>query len=190
MLISNSSNAKSVGELVAIATKYKSFYSETGGVTLSGGEPLMQADGVVALATALKKEGIHTCLDTSGAPFSEIALKAVDMIILDIKHTEPEKYFDLVRYKMDDCLKTLDYLIKNKKRFWVRQVIVEGITDSDEQVKALKEMAKAAEKIELLPYHKMGVEKWKAAGLKYALDAVPSTSVETMQRVNKLLVEN
>jgi len=187
MLLPNSSNAKSVDELVEKAKKYKNFYGDEGGVTLSGGEPLMQADGVVTLANALRKEGIHTALDTSGAPFNAKALEAVDMVILDIKHTDTDSYFDLVRYKIDDMLATLDFLVKNKKRFWVRQVIVEGITDSEEQIKALKQMAKGAEKIELLPYHKMGVNKWKAAGLKYAFDNVPSTSAEAMKRVNLLI---
>jgi len=190
MLIGNSSNAKSVDELVETSKRFKSFYGDIGGVTLSGGEPLVQAKGVVTLASALKAEGIHTCLDTSGAPFNSDAIDAVDMVILDIKHTDYDAYFELVKFKQDDMLKTLEYIKKTNKRFWVRQVIVEGITDSDHQVMALKAMAQGAEKIELLAYHTMGVDKWKLAGLKYELEGVAQTSASTMERLNSLITDN
>ena len=177
----------SIEELVAEANKYKVYYGNEGGVTLGGGEPLAQQNGALALIRALQHEGIHVCLDTSGVPYSEEILNEVDLTILDFKHTEPVEFLELTKYKIDDTLKTLQFLKTNKKRFWVRQVIVEGITDSDEQVLRLKELAAGAEKIELLAYHKMGVDKWKAAGFDYALDHVPATSKDTMDRVRALL---
>jgi len=187
MLSPSSGSQKSVDELVELAYKNNNFYGDEGGVTLSGGEPLMQPKGALALLQALKRAGIHTALDTSGAPFNPEVLAAADMTILDIKHTDPSAYLDLVGYRIDDMLQTLDYLKTHNKRFWVRQVIVEGITDNETQIRTLQEAAKGAEKIELLAYHKMGEQKWKATGLANALENVPATSPETMKRVRGYL---
>ena len=187
MLNFNAGEAKSIQELVENAKKYTMFYGDDGGVTLSGGEPLAQGVGVIELAKALKKENIHTVLDTSGTPFNPDAIDAVDMVILDIKHTDAVSYQDLAGIKIDGMLKTLEYLKQTNKRFWVRQVILQGITDSEQQIKTLKQMAQGAEKIELLAYHKMGVVKYKAAGLQYTLDHIPPTDKATMDRVNGYL---
>ncbi|MCL2847697.1 MAG: pyruvate formate-lyase-activating protein [Firmicutes bacterium] len=177
-----------IDSLVTKCIKYKNFYGENGGVTLSGGEPLtQQSPSLVLLIKELQKKDIHVVLDTSGFPFSEEVLSVVDLVILDVKHTDKEAYLDLVGVPIDDCLKSLEYLKKIGKPFWVRQVIVEGITDNVTQILKLKELAQGAEKIELLAYHKMGVNKWKTLGLKYPLENIPATSKKTMDKLNALL---
>ena len=179
---------ESVETLAAFCERYKNYYGKKGGVTLSGGEPLMQSRGAVALMRELKSRGIGTALDTAGSVFSPEALDEADLVILDIKHTDKDKFFALTGYPADNSFKTLEYLKKNKKRFWVRQVILSGVTDSEMQIKKLKEMAQGAEKTELLPFHNMGEKKWKAAGVEYTLkDAVPP-SKEIMDRLNKVLL--
>jgi pyruvate formate lyase activating enzyme len=177
----------SAAEIAAFAVRYKSYYGQTGGVTLSGGEPLMQADAALALTEALKAEGIHTALDTSGCIFAPAVLDAADLVILDVKHTDPQRFFDLTEYPADGTFKTLEYLKGSGKRFWVRQVIVNGFTDGGEQIKTLIKAAAGAEKTELLPFHNMGAHKWAAAGLTCRLSADAVPSAQTMARLNGLL---
>ena len=179
---------RSVTELVAFCLRYKNYYGKDGGVTLSGGEPLLQDKIALTLIQALKRAGIHTALDTSGAVFAPAVLLAADLIILDIKHTDPEAFFKLTGYPMDNTLKTLEYLKQNRKHFWVRQVIVEGITDSAEQITALKKAAAGAEKIELLPYHMLGVHKWESCGFDYPLKDVKPTSEQVMEKLRQQLL--
>ena len=188
-MLSGVGEQKSIEELAAFCLRYKNYYGENGGVTLSGGEPLLQAKAALALIEALKKEGIHTALDTAGAPFAPETLAAADLVILDVKHTVADEFFSLTKYKIDDTLKTLAYLQEHKKRFWVRQVIVTGITDGEAQIRKLKELARNAEKIELLPYHKMGSDKWEKAGLSYSLKGIEPPSPEVMRRLDKILSE-
>ena len=176
-----------IDDLVKEAKKFISFYGDDGGVTISGSEPLAQGKAVLELIKRLKKESIHTCIDTSGAPFNKEILSEVDMVLLDIKHTDKDKYQELVSYKMEDMIKTLEFLQTNKKRFWIRQVIVYGFTQNEAQVKKLKEMSKGAEKIELLPYHAMGVKKWKAAGLEYKLEGVKPPTEKAMLALRKII---
>ncbi len=174
---------ESAEALAAFCERYKNFYGNKGGVTLSGGEPLMQRDGATALMRLLGKKSIHTALDTAGSIFAPEALDAADLVILDIKHTDKNAFKALTGYPADNSFKTLEYLQKNKRRFWVRQVILGGVTDDPAQVRKLKEIAFGAEKIELLPFHKMGENKWKTAGVEYTLyDAVPPSN-ETMERL-------
>jgi len=187
MLSFNGGENWTIDDLVTKCIKYKNFYGSDGGVTLSGGEPLAQPAAAVALIKALQKNGIHVALDTSGYPFNEDVLSAVDLVLLDIKHTDPQCFLELVGVPIDNTLKTLVYIKKIDKPFWIRQVIVKGITDSKEQVLKLKELAEGSEKIELLAYHKLGINKWKNLGLKYPLESVPATSAETIERLNKLL---
>ena len=171
---------ESVENLVSFFFFFKNFYGAKGGVTLSGGEPLLQHKGATALMNALRAKGIHSALDTAGSIFAPEALDAADLVILDIKHTDKDAFKSLTGYSADNSFKTLEYLQKNKKRFWVRQVILPGVTDGVEQIRALKKLSVGAEKVELLPFHNMGEKKWQTAGIEYTLkDAVPP-SVEVM----------
>jgi len=190
MLSSSGGEKKTVSELVEKAKKFINFYGDDGGVTLSGGEPLAQGNATLQLILALKKEDIHTVLDTSGAPFNKEILAASDMVLLDIKHTDKDKYKEIAGYPIDDMIKTLEFLQSNNKRFWVRQVIVNGYTDDELQVKKLKRMAKGAEKIELLAYHTMGIKKWESVGLEYKLKGVKPTSSEKLKKLQAIVDDN
>lgn len=178
---------ESVENLASFCERYKNYYGRSGGVTLSGGEPLMQSRGATALMKELKRRGINTALDTGGSVFAPEALDEADLIILDIKHTDKDKFFALTGYPADNSFKTLEYLKKNKKRFWVRQVILPGVTDGEEQIKELKKLSVGAEKTELLPFHNMGEKKWKTAGIEYTLKNASPPSKEVMDRLNKIL---
>ncbi len=174
-------------ELAAWCSRYKAYYGREGGVTLSGGEPLAQKEGAVALLRALQSYGIHTTIDTGGGIYCPEALALADLVILDIKHPDPEAFRALTGMGQEALLQTLDYLRANKKRFWVRHVCVPGITDTAEVVRAVKAMAVGAEKIELLPYHTMGVHKWEKLGLSYPLQGVPPLSSEKLDELNEAL---
>ena len=175
----------SVSAVVEKALRYRAYNS--GGVTLSGGEPLMQEEFVVGLLRELKKKRIHTALDTAGRVYCEEALSLASLVILDIKHTDEAAFKELCGFAPDNMLRTLEFLKKKRKKFWVRQVTVPGITDGEDNIKKLKQMAFGAEKIELLPYHTMGVYKWEKLGLSYPLEGVKEPSPETMNRLNALL---
>lgn len=159
MLDAGSGYEATVRQVVDELARYEAYC--TGGVTLSGGEPLFQTDFARAISAALHERGRHVALDTAGTVYSEAALSEADLVILDIKHTAADGFRRVTGGSIDNTLKTLGYLKKIKKPFWIRQVIVEGYTDSPEQILALKALAEGAEKVELLPYHTMGKNKWK-----------------------------
>lgn len=175
-----------VKETIEFCRRYKNYYGEKGGVTLSGGEPLFQSEFIIALLEAFKRENIHTVLDTSGCVYAPRALDLADLIILDIKHTDPAEFEKLTGHSMENTLKTLEYCKLKKHKYWIRQVIACGITDNESQVAALKAMSGNAEKIELLPYHDMGKDKWEKAGLEYQLFVDPPT-IELMEKLHKLV---
>lgn len=181
-------------ELLEKALRYKS-YIKNGGVTLSGGEPLMQAQFAAEFFELCHENGIHTALDTSGAVIDEFTLpllKNTDLVLLDIK-TEDE----------DFAPKYTGMTLENNRRFqkmvedagipmWIRHVIVPGITDTQEsleKVSARIAKAQGVERVELLPYHTMGVYKYKELGLKYRLENTKAEDEATMMKVKKLVSE-
>lgn len=174
-------------ELADFCARYKPYYGKTGGVTLSGGEPLLQKEGVVRLLDELRARGIHTAVDTGGGIFCPEALERADLILLDIKHPDAQKFYELTGVTQDALRKTLNWLRAHKKRFWVRHVCVPALTDTEENVLAVKKMAEGAEKIELLAYHTMGIQKWEKLGLAYPLQGVPPLSNEKLQELNRIL---
>ena len=171
-----------VDEVLAELACYESYC--TGGVTLSGGEPLLQTEFTMALLKALKARGRHTALDTAGTVCCEQALDLADLVILDIKHTDAEGFRRVTGGSIDNTLKTLAYLRSTEKPFWIRQVVVEGYTDAPEQILTLKHMAVGAQKIELLPYHTMGASKWTEP---YPLKGMPPYPSEKLASLKKLL---
>lgn len=176
-------------ELAAFCARYRSYYGKTGGVTLSGGEPLLQADGAIKLLGSLRVRGIHTAIDTGGGIFCPEALELADLILLDIKHPDPQKFKEITGVPQDNLKKTLKWLRAHKKNFWVRHVCVPNLTDTADDIRAVKKMAEGAQKIELLPYHTMGVPKWQKLGLKYPLEGVAPLSAEKLQELNAVLDE-
>lgn len=164
--------------------RYKNYFGKKGGVTVTGGEPLVQSEYVLELFKLCKQEGIHTALDTSGYIFNEKVkevLKYTDLVLLDIKALDKEIYRDLTRVELDNTLKFLKYLQEIKKPVWIRHVVVPTITDNNE---LLEEMAKFISKfenvemVEILPYHTLGVFKYKELGIEYPLKNIDDLSYE------------
>ncbi len=178
-------------ELVKKIKRYRVYFKDGGGVTISGGEPLLQAKFVTEVFKLCKQEGIHTCLDTSGYgdDYDEL-LDYCDLIILDVKELNPDKYKNLVGKEIDKFSKFLKACQEKNKKMWFRQVIVPGYNDTKESVLALKEFADKfsnIEKIELLPYHTMAIKKYKELGIPYRLSEVPAMDKKKCKDLEKYL---
>ena len=182
--------------LVAEALQYKQYFGTRGGVTATGGEPLLQLDFLLELFGLLKKKGIHTCLDTSGICFREEderyrkLLEVTDLVLLDIKHIDAEAHKALTGQKIDAPLKFAEFLSDNRKPVWIRHVLVPGITDDDGALRALKAFLGTltnVEKVEVLPYHTMGVDKYEKLGIPYPLAGVQAPSRERAENARRIL---
>lgn len=172
--------------------RYRPYFKENGGVTLSGGEPLMQADFAAEIFLLCRADGIHTALDTSGALCTdgvERLLTLTDLVILDVKHTDPGAFYKLTGYPMEHLLSFIQLCKEMQKRLWLRQVIVPGVTDGEKNIRALRQLAQqcGAEKTELLPYHTHGVHKWEKLGLTYPLANAALPDEQLMENLNRIL---
>ncbi len=181
-------------EFVKKILKYKPYFGDDGGVTFSGGEPLKQPEFLLEALKECKKHNLHTCLDTSGfgENYEEI-LDYVDLVILDVKAIVPEKYKALTGQAMDKYNKFLETCQAKSKKLWLRQVIVPGHNDTNEDVLKLKDYIKNiknVERVELLPYHSMAKEKYKNLGIKYRLENVIDMDKEKCKQLEKFLREN
>jgi len=159
-------------EIVEKVKRFKPYYKETGGVTFSGGEPLLQVDFLIETMKLLKEENIHIAIDTAGVGIGKYdeVLKYTDLVLLDIKHTNEKGYFDITGNKLEEVEKFIEEVNKQKKPVWIRQVVVPGIMDNIEYLKSLKEYLKKInniERIDFLPYHKMGEEKYQKLNIDY-----------------------
>lgn len=190
----NGGSYKSLEEIFEKIKRYKPYFENSnGGVTVTGGEPLLQVKFLIELFKQLKKEGIHTCIDTSGMvslteDIKEV-LKLTDLVLLDIKHIDSEKCKELTGYSNEKELAFAKYLSENNIPIWIRQVIVPGITDKEEDIKKLKGFIKGlntVEKIEFLPYHTAGQYKWKELGKNYELENIKIATQEDVERVKKI----
>lgn len=184
----------SVEDLVNTIRRYKNYYGENGGVTFSGGEPLTQIDFLLEICDLLKKWGINICLDTSGVGNNyEKLLDYVDLIILDIKHIDSEEYTKLTGYPIEKSLEFIDICNKKNKKIWIRQVIVPGINDNIEYILKLKEFIKKiknVEKIELLPYHTMAINKYGELNIEYPLRGIKAMDRAKCEELEKILIKN
>lgn len=172
--------------------KYKN-YIRNGGVTVSGGEPLIQAEYCLELFVMLKNNNIHTALDTSGAILNKRVkelLKYTDLVLLDIKSIDSKKYRELTCGNLSDTLLFLEYLKSIDKKVWIRHVIVPTITDDDADLEKLANFLTGykniIEKIELLPYHTMGVVKWENMGMEYPLKGIEPLSLERLNSARNI----
>lgn len=178
-------------ELMDEVLKYRNFI-KTGGLTVSGGEPLMQADFVRELFILAHEEGIQTCLDTSGAIVSEEALRVLDhtdIVLLDIKTMDPELYPRLTGVQQTNNLLFLKELQKRNIRTWIRHVVVPGLTDNDEWLLKLRDYVRGfsvVEKVDILPYHTMGVFKYDDLGIDYPLKGVEPLSPERTAEIRAM----
>ena len=172
-------NNMDVDTLVKKILRSKPYFKRNhGGVTFSGGEPLLQVDFLLEVCKKLKAENIHIALDTAGVgigKYDEI-LSLVDLVILDIKHTNPLGYEKMTGQKMDEVEKFIEHLNKSGKDVWLRQVIVPGITDQEDYLDSLVSYVKKiknVKRIEFLPFHHLGFEKYEKLGLKNPLKDTP-----------------
>ncbi len=185
---------KSLEDIFEKIMKYKNYIHPNGGVTITGGEPLLQVKFLIELFTKLKKENIHTCIDTSGmvslTKDIKHLLSLTDLVLLDIKHIDSKKSKNLVGQNNEKELQFAKYLSDNNIKMWIRQVIVPGYTDDENDLLKLKEFIstlKNVEKIELLPYHNMGKYKWKNLNLDYELENVRPANDDDINRAKKIL---
>lgn len=181
----------SPNELVTFILKYKN-YIENGGVTFSGGEPLLQKEFLLETLKLLKENNIHTCIDTAGVKDTEEILKYTDLVIFDIKALKKEQYKELVGIDIDESLDFLELCQKMKKKLWIRQVIIPSINDNIDYIKELSTFIKKlnnVEKVELLPYHTKAIYKYESLGLEYKLKDIPDMDINKCQELNKILIE-
>lgn len=182
-------NAGTLMEPAYIIEQYErniSFY-KGGGITVTGGEPLMQVDFLTELFTLAKEKNIHTCIDTSGIAFNpdnaalmakmDRLMELTDLVMLDIKHIDPEKHLELTAQPNTNILKFAEYLNQRKVDMWIRHVVVPGITDDDEYLFQLGYFIGQFDNLkalDALPYHTMGENKYEKLGIAYKLAGVPA----------------
>ena len=182
-------------EIVKKVLREKTFIdSSNGGVTVSGGEPLLQAPFLTELFIKLKELNIHTCIDTAGSlPVSQEIkelLKYTDLVLLDIKHIDDEKAKDLTSMSNKNNLDFAKYLNNIGKPVWIRQVLVPGYTDDKydlQRLKAFIDTLSNVEKVEILPYHELGKYKWEELGAEYPLEGVRMPTEEDIQTAKNIL---
>lgn len=182
-------------EILRMAVDQRPFFGRRGGVTFSGGEPTFQAAGLVPLVRALKEEGIHVCLDSNGGvwnPAVEELLGMVDLVLLDIKQIDPARHRALTGRENAQTLRTAAWLEEHGRPFWLRYVLVPGISDAEKDIRALGERLgdyRSIERVEILPYHRLGVHKYEAMGLEYRLGDVRENTPEQIARAEALFRE-
>lgn len=188
-------NLTNVDDLVTEIKRYVPYMSSSGGgVTASGGEPLLQAKFLTNLFMKLKAESIHTALDTAGSipinPSIENLLKYTDLVLLDVKHIDDDKARMLTGLSNENNLNFAKYLADYKIPVWIRQVLVPGYTDDEQDLIKLRDFLctlNNVEKIELLPYHDLGKFKWKELGFDYPLENVRTATADDLARARKIL---
>lgn len=182
-------------DLVNRIRKFRPYFEDSGGgVTFSGGEPLLQSEFLVDTLKLSKKAGISTCVDTSGTGYNKEYLEEIfhwtDLFILDIKAIDPIAYKDLTGHDMNEFNYFKDELNKHSNDVWLRQVIVPGLNDTKEYILKLKDYIKGfnnVKKVELLPYHTLGVSKYEKLGIDYPLKNIEPLSNEKLQELEKIL---
>jgi pyruvate formate lyase activating enzyme len=180
-------------EIASKAVRYKEYFGEDGGITVSGGEPLLQADFVRDLFELCHENGINTCLDTSGSIFNDsikALLDVTDRVLLDIKYTDEALYRQHVGCKLSDVLDFLKYLDSIKKPTTVRQVIIPTLNDNEENIKRLSDIVRAhkcIDKTELLPFKKMCSMKYEKLGIPFPHGHLPEPKKEKMRELEQNL---
>ena len=181
--------------LVKRLLRFRPYFEPSGGgVTFSGGEPLGQPGFLLACLKLLKAEGVHTCIDTSGAgrgEYEEI-LRHTDLVLYDVKHHQAQGYRTITGREMAPTLAFVEAVRKADVPMWVRHVVVPGLTDSPEHLASLEAYIAAlprVEKVELLPYHTLGVHKYQTLGIPYPLEGVPPMDKNTLEPWNRRLNE-
>ena len=192
-------NLRSVDDVLSQALRYRSYWGEKGGITVSGGEALLQIQPLTELFHKAKDLGINTCLDTSAQPFSrkdgrfsafEALMKYTDLVLLDIKHIDNDAHKRLTGSENENILDCARYLSDIHKPVWIRHVLVPGINDDDESLHRLRSFIDTlsnVERVEVLPYHALGVYKWEQLGIPYKLTDVKPPTEESVLHARKIL---
>ncbi len=190
---------KTPEEIMKQALRYRPYWTDGGGITVSGGEALLQIDFVTELFELCRKEGVNTCIDTSGNPFTREGVffekfrklcELTDLFILDIKHIDDEAHKKLTGCSNKNILDMAEYLSDNGKEMWIRHVLVPGITtfkEDQERLAAFIKPLKTVSKVEVLPYHRMGVPEYERLGIKYTLPDTLPPSKEELEKARALL---
>lgn len=198
-LSSNTSYEVTPEEMLAQAMRYRNYWKNGGGITVSGGEPLLQIDFLTEFFRLAKENGIHTTLDTSGNPFTreqpffdkfEKLMEYTDLILLDIKHIDALEHQKLTGCDNKNILDLACYLSDIGKPIWIRHVLVPERNDKDEYLIKLDEFLKTLtniKRLEILPYHTFGVPKWELLGIPYPLDGINPPSKELVTHANEIL---
>lgn len=195
-----------IGEIVEMAVRQKPFFGKRGGVTFSGGEPTMQAKALIPVVKELKKNGINVCLDSNGGIWNlhvERLLELTDLVLLDVKEFNPQRHQTLTGRSNDQTLQTAKWLEDHGKPFWLRYVLVPGYSDFEEDIRALGEhfgnetlpdgskspKYKMIQRVEILPYHTLGVNKYESLGQEYKLKDVQLNTKEQLEKAEELFKE-
>ena len=180
-------------EIVEKVKKYKEYFGDKGGITISGGEPILQADFCCEVFRLCHENGINTCLDTSGSILNEKVKKLLtetDRVLLDIKYTNNADYIENVGCSLEKPLDFLKYVDENKIPTTIRQVIIPTINDSEENITKLNEIVKkhsCIDKVELLPFKKICQTKYDSMKIEFPFGYLDTPTKETMNKLNKLL---
>lgn len=179
-------------EIIRKALSEKPFFGKRGGITFSGGEPTLQAEALIPLCRQLHDSGIHICLDTNGGIWNkqvEELLSLTDLVLLDVKEFNPQRHRELTERDNTQTLNTAAWLEENERPFWLRYVLVPGYSDSEEDIRTLCEHFKnykMLQRVEILPYHTLGVHKYEAMNQAYLLKGIPENTPEQLERVREL----
>ena len=186
-------------ELLEKALRYDTYWGKDGGITVSGGEPLLQIDFLIEFFRLAKEAGVNTCIDTSAQPFTreepffgkfQELMKYTDLLLLDIKHIDDEAHRELTGCSNRNILDCAEYLSEIGKPVWIRHVLVPTINDDDATLMRLDEFIQSlrnVKRVDILPYHTLGVFKWKELGIPYGLEDVPTPTKEQVARAKELL---
>ncbi|MEK4948032.1 pyruvate formate-lyase-activating protein [Carnobacterium sp. FSL W8-0810] len=186
-------------ELLAEALSYRDYWGSKGGITVSGGEPLLHIDFLIEYFKKAKEEGVHTTLDTCGQPFTyeepffsrfEKLMEYTDLLLFDIKHIDNEKHKRLTMHGNENILNMSMYLSKINKPVWIRHVLVPERSDDDNDLMRLSDFIQSlgnVYKVEILPYHKLGVYKYAALNIPYKLKDIEPPTLERVENANRLL---
>ena len=186
-------------ELLKIAMRYRAYWKKEGGITVSGGEPLLQIDFVTELFKKAKKQNIHTAIDTSANPFTreepffrkwQELMEYTDLVLLDIKHIDNDKHKELTGHTNENILDMAKALNEIHKPVWIRHVLVPRKTDEDESLQKLSDFLSGMdniERVDVLPYHTLGTFKWKEMGIPYPLEGISPPSAERVANAKRIL---
>lgn len=186
-------------EVLARALRYRTYWRAEGGITVSGGEPLLQLDFTTSLFQLAKAEGVHTALDTAGNPFTreqpffgkfQTLMDATDLVLLDLKEINPQRHKELTGFDNANILDMARCLSDMGKPVWIRHVLVPGHTDLDEDLDALGAFIDTldnVQRVEVLPYHTLGKFKWENLGVPYSLEDVAPPSAERIKNAEQRL---